>query len=90
MMRVEHNSANVIRTITGLRDRMAVSTSPVVDKVDVFGLSAVSVRALEDRLAAIRRRRSDVNEALALENMKVKINLPDSVVKTLTQHGIIT
>jgi hypothetical protein len=87
-VRVKHDKAQLTQTIRNLRQRLTVA-GEVSDRIEVVALSSHTVESLEQRLASIRRRRIDLNEALALANIEQKITLPDAVVKVLVKYGII-
>ena len=88
--RTEHDTSEVDRALENIRQRMStVTTGDVVDYVEVPVLSKEQVKQLQTKVAALRRRRSVVNDQLAADNLKVHITLPADVERVLRKHQII-
>ena len=88
--RTEHDTNEVDRALENIRQRMStVTTGDVVDYVEVPTLNKEQVKQLQGKLAAIRRRRSMVNDTLAAENLRVHVILPPEVDRVLRKHQIV-
>lgn len=88
--RVEHDADQVTAALGNIRQRMTtVTTGDLSDFVEVPTLSKDQVTGLKQRVATIRRRRTILNDKLAVENLKVYITLPSSVVTVLRKHQIV-
>ena len=88
--RLEHDTAQVTAALDTIRQRMATVTSgDVADYVEVPSLPQDKVKTLKNQVASIRRRRTVLNDRLAVENLRLHITLPPEVVAVLRKHQII-
>lgn len=88
--RLEHDAGQVTAALESIRQRMTtVTTGDVADYIEVPSLSKDQVNKLKQRVAAIRRRRTILNDQLAAENLRQHITLPAGVVTVLRKHQIV-
>lgn len=88
--RLEHDTAQVTAALDTIRQRMATVTSgDVADYVEVPSLPQDKIKSLKNQVASIRRRRTVLNDRLAVENLRLHITLPPEVVAVLRKHQII-
>jgi hypothetical protein len=88
--RPAHEATEVERALETVRQRIkTVTTGEVTDYVDVPTLPKAQVKSLQDQLAALRRRRTMLNDELAAANLRAHVNLPDDIVSVLRKHGIL-
>jgi hypothetical protein len=88
-VRIGHDPQVVLNAVGSVRTRAATLTSGSVPDIEVSTLSDATVTQLRERVASIKRQRSDLMDELAAANLSQKIKLPDTVVATLRKHGII-
>lgn len=86
-VKVEHNANTLDATLENLRVRSA--TTGELPQMEVSALMPAAVSAFENRLAGIRRRRSDLMDELAAANLNKKIRLSDNIVRVLQKHRIV-
>jgi len=88
--RTPHNVAEITAALEVVRKRIdTVTTGTVADFIEVPSVPAEQVRALQERLAILRRRRTALSDELAASNLKVNITLPPEVERVLRRHQII-
>jgi phosphoglycolate phosphatase-like HAD superfamily hydrolase len=88
--RVDHDAAQVTAALDSVRQRLSTVTSgEVADSIEVPSLPREWVKALRNRVAALRRRRTMVNDQLAAENLRQTITLSPELVEALRKHQII-
>lgn len=88
-VRVEHDGKAVLTAYTNIKTRSETMTTGALPHIEVPALTDDALKAYEARLMSIRRRKQDVQEELAAENLSQKIKLPDKVVAVLRKHGIV-
>jgi len=85
-----HDPAEIQRALENLQSRLStVTTGDATDSVEVPVLPKAEIDNLRTMVAAIRRRRSVLNDELAAANLKHHITLSESVVNVLRKHQII-
>lgn len=90
VVKVKHDEAEINHVLVGLRSRLSTSNATdVADHIEIPTLSATMIEVLEDKIAAIQRRRSDLSDELAGINLSRQITLDDTTVAVLRKHGII-
>lgn len=87
VVRLDHDAGAMYNTIVNIRTRQETLTSGSVPDIEVTALA--STEQLETKIASIKRRRSDLMIELAQANLSETIKLPENVVITLRQHGLV-
>jgi hypothetical protein len=88
--RPEHDADEVTRALETVRQRIKTVTSgDVPDYVEVPTLSRAHVAELRDQVAAIKRRRTFLNDELAAANLRAHVTVSDDDAAVLRKHGII-
>lgn len=88
-VRVEHDEDAVRNAFLNIKKRSATQTSGALPNIELPALTEEVLQTYETRLMSIRRRKQDVQDELAAENISQKINLPDKAVAVLRKHGIV-
>ena len=89
-VKVKHNEAEINHVLVGLRTRLSTSSATdVQDHIEIPTLSDTVIEALQQKVAAVQRRRSDLSDELAGINLTRFITLDDTTVAVLSKHGII-
>ena len=89
-VRVKHAVKELQTAVQSMREWLKSGTaSDGPDTIEVANLTDEQTRSLERRIEGIRRRRIELNDLKAKDNLTRSITLPSDVVVTLRRHGII-